>query len=272
MRRKFNILNQNWRYLIILDACRYDFFKRVYRKFFNKGRLTKIISPASNTNEWCQKTFTKKHSDIVYISSNPFINSKMGIGGFDARDKFYKVYDVWEYGWDRRLGTIHPKEVNKAVKKLIRKYTDKRFIIHYMQPHFPYLGMGGQKDWSDIIDRESGLFFSKIKLYLANLIKGNLGRKKYWQIRKLFGLPVNHPMAQIIEKRGIGGLLEEYKKNLEIVLEYVAKLLPSLSGKVVITSDHGELLGENDDFGHYPSKYLPKLVEVPWMEIDPSEE
>jgi len=65
------IWNKSWKYLIILDACRYDYFKRLYKRYLG-GWLKKVISPASETREWLMKIFRGKiYLDIVYISANP---------------------------------------------------------------------------------------------------------------------------------------------------------------------------------------------------------
>ena len=141
-RQKDLIWNTNWKYLIILDACRYDYFQKVYKKYLN-GELKKVISPASETREWLKEIFRGKiHADIIYISANPYINSKgITIGGFNPKRylKFYRVLDVWDWGWNEILGTVHPEEVNKATLEALRKYPGKRFIIHSVQPHRPYL-------------------------------------------------------------------------------------------------------------------------------------
>lgn len=51
-------------------------------------------------------------SDITmwYISANPYINSKVAVGGFNAKNHFHRIVDVWRTGWDGELGTVHPKK------------------------------------------------------------------------------------------------------------------------------------------------------------------
>lgn len=71
---------------------------------------------------------------------------------------------------------------------------------------------------------------------------------------------------------GDEGLREIYKSNLEIALRYVTKLVRKLSGHIVVTADHGEFLGEYGMYGHPPGRKLPELIEVPWLEIDKSNE
>ncbi len=266
---KRNILNKNWDILIILDACRHDYFKNVYKNYF-EGKLEKHISPASNTIEWCKKVFINKKDNIIYISPNPYINSKIKIKGFDAKRHFYKVIDVWDFGWDKKLGTVHPKEVNKAAIKALSDFSKKRFIIHYMQPHFPYITEGGFDGWSDIINRNKRINWNLtgIKMSLGDIIKRNIKRKNIWKVKKIFGLRYKHPMEKLIQEGGERKLKEVYKKELEFVMSYVQQLLSKIKDKkIVITSDHGELLGEYGEYGHHPNMHVNKLVEVPWFEV-----
>jgi hypothetical protein len=65
---------------------------------------------------------------------------------------------------------------------------------------------------------------------------------------------------------------QAYRENLELVLDDVARLFDIFDGKIVLTSDHGEMLGERGGllptrkYGHPPSIPAPKLREVPWFE------
>lgn len=72
----------------------------------------------------------------------------------------------------------------------------------------------------------------------------------------------------IVKRFGIEALKKYYEDNLRIVLSYVAKLIKNLHGKIIITADHGELLGEYGFYEHACGKGYPELVEVPWLEID----
>jgi len=70
-------------------------------------------------------------------------------------------------------------------------------------------------------------------------------------------------------------VVKAYKENLQYVLRYVHQLVNRLWGKTVITSDHGELLLDENlpptkQFGHCQELYQFRceLREVPWLEID----
>ena len=81
----------DWDVLIILDACRHDYFAEAYGDFF-RGKLEQRISLGSSTPEWRIKTFKKTYNDIVYISANPYINSRTKIFEDNARD-LDELYD-----------------------------------------------------------------------------------------------------------------------------------------------------------------------------------
>lgn len=53
-------------HLIILDACRYDYFSALWRNYFN-GELEKRVSPGSDTLEWCLKSFKGYYPDVIYL-------------------------------------------------------------------------------------------------------------------------------------------------------------------------------------------------------------
>jgi len=66
-----------------------------------------------------------------------------------------------------------------------------------------------------------------------------------------------------------------YRANLRLVLKHVAELLPLLKGKTVVTSDHGELLGESayggdslKVYGHRCYWTNPVLFRVPWLKVE----
>ena len=68
-----------------------------------------------------------------------------------------------------------------------------------------------------------------------------------------------------------------YELNLRHVLRYVNELVRNILNfnknfKIIVTADHGELLGERCEIGHVvghnlPEKYELKLREVPWFEV-----
>jgi hypothetical protein len=155
-----------------------------------------------------------------------------------------------EEDWDPELRTVPPERVAEKARAVAEMYPHKRLLVHFMQPHFPPIGrMRKQID-----------------------IKGNVPD----------GL--EHPDTDDISIRAklrnnVGGVTVEmarqaYRENLEIVLDTVEGLLPDLSGKTVISADHGELFGERlwpipvKGYEHAPNLGVPTLLEIPWFEVE----
>ena len=61
------VVEEDWDYLVVLDACRYDFFEDYYRKsdWLQEGNLEKKISRGSMSIEWLNRNFTDYYGDIV---------------------------------------------------------------------------------------------------------------------------------------------------------------------------------------------------------------
>lgn len=282
MKEAVSIMQEDWDYLILLDACRYDYFAEVWSKYF-KGNLQKRISPDTRTPEWRSISFPGTYPDVVYVSANPFINSIRPVMDFDGKKHFYAVYDLWLQYWDKKLGTVLPEVVTDEAVKIINKNSDKKAIIHYMQPHEPYLGAGisapgykppdGTGTWSLIgVDKPKNAYgFRNCIVNLCSGISYHLGIKGnfvQWKLREFFKMPPATPMDAVRRKYGRVGLQKAYRENLEIVLKQVARLVEYLSGTIVVTSDHGEMLGENHRYCHWARSSLRLLREVPWLVID----
>lgn len=282
MVKKVEIMQESWDYLIVLDACRYDYFSRLYGDYL-QGKLEKVCSPASCTREWCKKSFREYYDDVVYVSANPFINSKVEVGGFAAKNLFFKVIDVWDRGWDERLGTVHPQKVNEAVQEVKDKYSSKRFIIHYIQPHTPYLTydlnagfarfQGDGTVFAGIQSNRTNRILEKFVENLALLAKkiGLFGGNPSWKIRELMNLPPKTPMDAVRRKVGDTGLRQAYIENLKLVLAHAANLIETLGGVIIVTTDHGELLGEGNCYSHLCGNTNSLLREIPWFTIEKKE-
>lgn len=274
-----DITKQNWDYLIIFDACRYDYFADLY-EYYLKGKLHKVYSSGTCTNEWLIASFPEIYDDIIYITANPHVSDTLKVHGYCAGDHFHRVHELWKTAWDDKIGTISPKTVTDNTIAILKQINaqDKRVIIHYIQPHAPYLNIGIDPDYVGGIVRpdESRKISRKpstIKKYLYHLCHAFfkntslIGNHPDWMLRKFFKLPPETPMEYVLHEYDVETLRSSYKENLKAVLSETARLLNFLSGKVVVTSDHGEFLGENKNFSHPCSSNHPILREIPWLEI-----
>ena len=226
-----------WDVLIILDACRYDYFEEEYRKFI-KGKLIKAWSPASGTAPWLKRVFKGYYPNIQVFSATPYINSKgIELLGYNAVEHFppENIIDIWDFGWDNSLKTVHPERVVEVV--LSRIDLRKRQIIWFIQPHGPWIGEPKIVPPST----SEGTMFDEMVIPL--LRKGIISLRMF---------------------------RDAYRGNLRLALRYVSKLINELpkDKRIIITSDHGELLGEYGSFLHYSFLTVPELREVPFLIVD----
>jgi hypothetical protein len=274
------IMQEDWDYLIILDACRYDYFEQVWQNR-PAGKLEPRISIGSSTKEWRNKSFTDYYDDVIYISANPYINAVAPAKGFFARDHFFRVCDLWLDDWDKQYGTVLPQTVTKRAAEIMNSNRDKRAIIHYIQPHEPYLGTAVKVPGFAIPkagESLSGINEKKPKFKILNkLIKtltgvlywlGIRGNRLPWTLRELLAMPPANPMDAVRRQYGDKVLRQAYRENVQIALKHASELADALFGRIVITSDHGEMLGEKKRYGHWSRSCEKILLEIPWLVID----
>jgi len=227
--QRLEIERLDWDYLIILDACRADYFEECNKI---QGKYERAISPASETLSWLIKTFPHFYN-VTFYSSNPFVNSKTPIRGYDARKHFARIIDVWDFGWDDNLSTIPPQEVY-----WIASMAKPKSIIWFIQPHLPAIGK------IKLIPKWSKEVFKKgwggDTVIIQQVQRGEIAPEK---------------------------VREAYKENLIYVLKWVKRLIDNLQGKIIITADHGEFLGEKGLWLHSGHIRHPVLNQVPWLEV-----
>jgi len=282
--KEHRFLESEWDYCLVLDACRYDVFSRLYDDYLT-GTLQKRRSIGSSTPEWASRTFTGSH-DIVYFSGNPFIND-LGISldelkwgascdyEWTANEHIDEVVDVWDDGWDDDLGTVPPGSLATSLRdndELVDRAD--RTVVHYMQPHAPYLSRGdGQKlrhiqagirKQGEADEATGGVLSSignRIRPKVESVLEGN-------QLVQKSGLWLELDPLDVVRNGTRGAAMELYEENLRIVLEAVAELVPELDGQVVVTADHGEAFGEEGVWEHHIETHIPPLIEVPWLEVE----
>ena len=283
-------LESEWDYCVVLDACRYDVFSELYDEYLD-GALEKRRSKGSSTPEWAYRTFTGEH-DIAYFSSNPFINDlgiplnelKWGAScdyEWTASDHISDIHDVWKTGWDDDLGTVPPESVAEAFRDN-RGAVERadRAVIHYMQPHAPYLTRGKGQKLTQIREgirrqeeEESGgagddaSLLSSVGDALRPKVESALEGS---ELAQKAGLWLELDPASLWRDGTREAAMEYYEENLRIALESVADLVADLDGDVVVTADHGEAFGEEGVWEHHIETHIPALVEVPWLEVEQS--
>lgn len=227
------VIKEDWDTLVLLDACRYDMFERLIEF---EGELNYQISLGSTSEEFLDRNFSEgTFHDTVYVSANVYFPHL----GLDQDGSFHAAIDLLDE-WDPELEIAHPETVTNAALRAHNAYPNKRVIVHYMQPHIPFIGKYGQTIQERIDDRS------------------------IWE-------PLRDGRTDVT----LNETWKAYDENLRLVLNYVEQLLSEISGKVVLSADHGNMVGERQGpiptrkmYGHPWGVYTPQLVKVPWFEID----
>jgi len=275
----------DWDLLIILDACRYDYFEKIYPEYL-EGELKKAVSPASNTMEWCQKVVkTGIFEDDVIVSANPHINSRMPVGEreFEATNYFKEIHDAWLWAWDEENKTVQPNEVTQRSLDILDSCSD-RSIIWYVQPHAPYITRPLKRKKNPFPRARDkrpmqvgGPDRNLVGVGMEYVIKRFLPPfmlKKLFQIRlKIRGEDAGlGPVRETFLEHGLAKLRQFYAENLGEVLSCCREICGEFSDReIAITADHGELLGDSSigpSFAHPAGERKKELIEVPWLEVD----
>ena len=217
------------RFYIILDACRYDIFSEVINNFENlKGRLNKVVSYGYNTLDFYNNLPDLK--DIVLITANPY--------PLKIKHKFKRVVLTPD---------INPKENIKFFLNIVKEQERKnRYLLHLIPPHTPWQGERGKIYYRRFRDTY------KIQESPNSYFKrgfGPIGIES--KLYKFYGKELS---------------LDLYKENMMLALNAITEFKDNFSENFIITSDHGELFGEDNLFGH-SNVFHEKLKEVPYYEV-----
>lgn len=252
-RGSLDVTTADWDTLVVLDACRVDLFEeRTSLERYDQYRVVK--SSGSATREWTLQNWGGgRFGDTVYVTANPFVSREVG-------GSFHELYEPWLTHFHENDRTVHPDDTTGVAIEAHQAYPDKRIVVHYMQPHHPFLTTpdlmfhGWQipdfDDWTDHKE-EVGLSEEQRDAHPHTpweaLYMGLVSKAEVWKA---------------------------YAKNLDVVLESVEDLIAAVDGRVVITSDHGNMVGERTwpipmrVYGHPTGVRNPELVDVPWAVID----
>lgn len=226
----YDLFSEDWDNLLILDACRFDVFEEISTL---EGSLSMKQSRGSATEEFLAANFHGQDAhDTVYVTASPML--------YRHRDRFdiqfHAVENVWlDEGWDDRHKTVIPETVTSAALRAAEEYPNKRLLVHYLQPHCPFIGQTG-RNWF----QSDSLSFNWDVVRERDEITDNL-------------------------------LRQAYEENLQAALAEVEQFFNEVAGKTVVTADHGQLLGERlfpipyRDYGHPSGVYVSELVDVPWL-------
>lgn len=153
-------------------------------------------------------------------------------------DRDWDTAVILDDAWSKTGTHSPPDRVTEAAITAHEEFPNKRLLVHYMQPHLPIVAEGHRWITDELV------WFRGLRL----------------------GADVTREEFQAA-----------YRANLEHVIDHVEALLEAVPGRTVVTSDHGEMLGERLSpvpvrmYAHKPSLYVPELVEVPWIVVEDGE-
>jgi hypothetical protein len=235
-KKEMQLKEKNWRNLIILDACRHDLFECVM------GDTDFRYSPGSNSAEFIMKNFSEGDwSDVVYVTANPHFHEShfKELTGKKSEDVFHTVFHSYEDKWNDKEATVMPKDLMEDFETARKLFPDKKIILHFMQPHYPFV-----KSNIDSKGIKPDLNHKKEELSAWDLAeRGEFSKEEVWNA---------------------------YQENLEFVLDEVMEELEKLEQRTVITSDHGNFVGEKGFYGHPYNVHAEPLIKVPWFVVGES--
>ena len=243
MRQQIELLREvDWNALIVLDACRADLFQELV------GQAEPVTSPACHTTLWLKAVApVLRAKNVMYLTANPIVPhvaraNRLELGVQDISQTH------WGFFTAERIPSVHPMSLTAIALEMGQYVIDgHKLVVHYLQPHFPYIGA------------------------VPMAVSGNHNREDEMS-KALRTLPNIHEMMQT-GQLDMERLRVAYKSNLELVWDAARNLIDRLHGKIVVTGDHGELLGEHGHVGHrleWAKEGItwPELTTVPWLELE----
>jgi len=260
-----NIFDSEWDLLLVLDACRVDALREVAPEYPWLSTVDAKTSVGSTSKEWIANTFTIDYREEInrtaYVTANGWSQSvlvdspdfleyaftkdtwiqshKELLNRFVERDlvttdEFSVFEPVVHLADQNSYRTPNAPQVTDRAIRVGREIDPERMIVHYLQPHAPYIGR--VMDDNELLDRDE-------RPYQA--LRNGADKEDVWN---------------------------SYLDNIRHVLDSIEVLRENINAdKVVITADHGELFGEWGVYNHIGGILHPSLKRVPWAQTTASD-
>jgi hypothetical protein len=154
-----NVFAADWDMLIILDACRVDALHAVTSEYAFLDAIDTRWSVGSTSFEWMVHTFDQRYREEIentaYVTGNPYptrvfdrqyhppVRTAIPFGPteYDVVDRktFRLLDEVAQYGVDDDLEAVPARTMTDRAVDVGRSLNPERLLVHYMQPHVPYL-------------------------------------------------------------------------------------------------------------------------------------
>lgn len=231
----------DWDILVILDACRADVLRQAADWPVNTA-----VSPASCTPQWLQLIESNGIFEGAHIiSGNPQYEK------VDININNSTVEPFWRTYWNNTMQTTLPEPILNGVDDAVQD-SSNRVVAHLQQPHWPYVAK---------LEHEWMLAYNKLGPW-------HLDGKEVSSVQVAM-------QRGIIDSKSARRAYESSVRSIwKSLIEYLVRWIKN-GYTVVITADHGETFGRIQDLGFYehPCRcHLSPLVQVPWIELAPTEE
>jgi hypothetical protein len=268
--------------LIVLDSCRYDAFVKARPKAMRKlGTVERRWAYASWTapSHFNLLMGLMPHSSPRGIFASDYyqrdflkFNERLGTEGLEFKKfvpRLYLPILLQNLGYKTHamvsLPVLNPLTILNSgfdVYKLMERHNDMRamlrdisftddqpgfYLLNVGETHYPYALPGEPPEEWPRISGVHGVF----KHLDDHVVGGKLRRSRAKTFDRSKLLALKHRQIDAV-------------KYLDTVIEELFDLLPR-NTYVTITSDHGELFGEDGYFGHGPIQH-EKVLEVPFLE------
>lgn len=246
-----HVFEREWDVLVLLDTCRVDALRHVADEYAFLGDIGRLCSVGASSPEWMAATFGRASRDelrnTAYLACNAYADLVFEAQGdgeafagpappthfqragwdFPPASALGRLEHLWRYD-SGKGGHNPPRYVTDRAIAVGREYDFDRLIVHYAQPHHPYVATAYDED-RELRDYEREPF--------AYLRAGGDRRR----------------------------VIRAYLADLRYVLGEVKLLLANINADtVVISADHGEAFGEHSVYKHPIGSLHPKVRFVPW--------
>lgn len=150
-------------------------------------------------------------------------------------DTFHEIIPVYNDDWDEELGTLKPSVMAQRTIEAHNIYPNKRILSHWVQPHYPFIGSDRFRDYNG---RGESIW--------KDLKRGNVSATDK-------------------------DVYQAYQATLEKAIPHVTQVTQEIDGRIVVSSDHGNVFGVRKlpypfkIYGHPRDILIPELIDIPWV-------